>query len=125
MSAQSLGLKPAFFQAAATIAFVSASHHIHRGRSELYPAWSKLPAASCRAACTGWDYMSISYAITILLNLKWARHGGPTDLEEQAMLLGFIVGGGIEGWRCIRNGEFLPLVAFWGIPIISLIATFI
>lgn len=37
------------------------------------------------------------------------------------MLTGLVVGGVVETVRCVRNGEFLPLVAFLGIPATSLI----
>lgn len=41
------------------------------------------------------------------------------------MLGALVVGGAIEAMRCIRNGEFLPLVAFVGIPIASLVGSII
>ena len=39
------------------------------------------------------------------------------------MLAALVVGGAVEGVRCIWNGEFLPLVAFLGIPATSLIGS--
>jgi hypothetical protein len=57
-------MKPIFFKGAATIAFISAIHHIHRGSSELSAAWSILPAIPRRAAVTGWSYMTVPYVIT-------------------------------------------------------------
>jgi hypothetical protein len=59
-----LAMKPIFFKGAATIAFISAIHHIHRGSSELSAAWRILHPVALRAALTGWSYMSVSYMIT-------------------------------------------------------------
>lgn len=65
MTTQPMGLAPTLFKTAASVAFVSAVHHIYRGIAELYPSWtSSLPNKPQRAARTGWDYMNVSYAIT-------------------------------------------------------------
>ena len=55
-----------------------------------------------------------------MLNLKWARNQGPGGIEEEGMLAAMVLGGVVEGWRSLRNGEYLPLIAFWGIPGLSL-----
>lgn len=39
------------------------------------------------------------------------------------MLAAMMLGGVVEGWRSLGNGEYLPLVAFWGIPALSLAGT--
>lgn len=57
-------MKPVLFEAAAAIAFVSALHHVHRGMKELDPTWRILSAIPRRAALSGWNYMSVSYALT-------------------------------------------------------------
>lgn len=61
----------------------------------------------------------------MLLNIKWARAGGPTDWEECGMAAALLVGGAVEALRCIRNQELLPLVAFVGIPVTSVVACII
>ncbi|UNI17119.1 hypothetical protein JDV02_003495 [Purpureocillium takamizusanense] len=118
------------FHAAAGVAAVSAAHHAHRGVAELYPAWrARLVGvnndgrAAARAARTGWDYMMVGYALTVLLNVKWARAGGPRGWEEGAALAALALGGLREGWVCARAGEALPLVAFWGVPALGVLAT--
>lgn len=39
------------------------------------------------------------------------------------MLGAMAIGGLIEGFYCIINGEYMPLVAFFGIPAISVVAS--
>lgn len=61
----------------------------------------------------------------VLLNLKWAKTQGPRGIEEEGVLAVMILGGVVEGWRSLRNEEWLPLVAFWGIPVLSLAGTIV
>jgi hypothetical protein len=61
------------------------------------------------------------WEVIVLLNIKWARSNGQEDWEDYAMFTSFVVGNAIEATRCIRTGELLPLVAFIGIPLTSLI----
>ncbi|KAJ6445143.1 TMEM1 family protein [Purpureocillium lavendulum] len=110
------------FNVAAGVAAVSAAHHVHRGFAELYPAWrTRLGTKPARAARTGWDYMMVTYSLTVLLNVKWARARGPNGWEECSALVALAVGGLREGWACVRAGEPLPLVAFWGVPALSVL----
>jgi hypothetical protein len=41
-------------------------------------------------------------------------------LEEHGILASLLIGGIVEALRCIQNGELIPLVAFVGIPLFSL-----
>lgn len=54
------------------------------------------------------------------MNIKWAQNGGPRGWVEYSILGSLCIGGAVEGMRCIRNSELLPLVAFVGIPLTSL-----
>lgn len=60
--------------------------------------------------------------MTVLLNVKWARSGGPHGWEEGTALAALALGGLREGWVCVRAGEPLPLVAFWGVPALGMLA---
>jgi hypothetical protein len=59
----------------------------------------------------------------VLLNFKWARTGGPRGWEEGAALAAVALGGLREGWVCLQASEPVPLVAFWGVPALGMLAT--
>lgn len=66
-----------------------------------------------------------NFELLVLLNIKWARSGAPRCVEEKSILAILIVGGLRETHRCAVAQEYLPLVAFLGMPALTVWASIV
>jgi len=118
------------YKTSAAISFISVPGHILLGLGKVHPVLNTIPAADKskkqlagkRSAQACFNYVNGALAVAGLLNLQWARTGGPTSLEEKVIFWIMVGNGFIDGLTYISAEEYGPLGCMWVAPLCSVLA---
>jgi len=110
------------YKTSAAISALTIPGHILLGLQHVHPPLSGLKPLPRRSAQASFNYINASLLISAFLNLQWARLGGPSTLEEKAVLATLVIAGAIDGATYLMAGYWPPLGCMWVAPACSLAA---